>query len=116
VSRSSRPAAGVDADDAARGLGRLVERITRSWPRPGDFGAVQLPTGYFANVIDIGGTGLALCTDGVGSKAMLAQAMNYDDTIGIDCVAVSVKPPQAGSMDRVVTANRAAVAQARHGH
>jgi phosphoribosylaminoimidazole (AIR) synthetase len=85
VCRSSRPAARVAADEAARGLGRLVERITCSWPRPGDFGAVQLPTGYFANVIDIGGTGLALCTHGVGSKAMLAQAMNCHDTIGIDC-------------------------------
>jgi phosphoribosylformylglycinamidine cyclo-ligase len=82
--------AGVDTDEAALGLGRLVARITRSWPRQGDFGAVQLPIGYFANVIDIGGTGLALCTDGVGSKAILAQAMNCYDTIGIDCVAVNV--------------------------
>jgi phosphoribosylformylglycinamidine cyclo-ligase len=82
--------AGVDTDEAERGLDRLVERITRSWPRQGDFGAVQLPIGYFANVIDTGGTGLALCTDGVGSKAVLAQAMNCYDTIGIDCVAVNV--------------------------
>ena len=82
--------AGVDTEEAARGLDRLVERITRSWPRQGDFGAVQLPIGYFANVIDIGGTGLALCTDGVGSKAILAQAMNCYETIGIDCVAVNV--------------------------
>jgi phosphoribosylformylglycinamidine cyclo-ligase len=82
--------AGVDTDEAARGLDRLVERITRSWPRRGDFGAVQLPIGYFANVIDIGGTGLALCTDGVGSKAIMAHAMNCYDTIGIDCVAVNV--------------------------
>ena len=82
--------AGVDTDEAARGLDRLVERITRSWPRRGDLGAVQLPIGYFANVIDIGGTGVALCTDGVGSKAIIAQAMNCYDTIGIDCVAVNV--------------------------
>jgi phosphoribosylformylglycinamidine cyclo-ligase len=82
--------AGVDTDEAARGLGRLVERITRSWPRQGDFGAVQLPIGYFANVIDIGGMGLALCTDGVGSKAVIAQAIDHYDTIGIDCVAVNV--------------------------
>jgi phosphoribosylformylglycinamidine cyclo-ligase len=82
--------AGVDTNEAACGLDRLVERITRSWPRPGDFGAVQLPIGYFANVIDIGGTGLTLCTDGVGSKAIVAQAMNCYDTIGIDCVAVNV--------------------------
>ncbi len=82
--------AGVDTDEAERGLGRLVERITHSWPRRGDFGAVQLPIGYFANVIDIGGMGLAICTDGVGSKAIIAQAINCYDTIGIDCVAVNV--------------------------
>jgi phosphoribosylformylglycinamidine cyclo-ligase len=88
--RAAYRGAGVDTDEAARGLDRLVARITSSWPRPGDFGAVQLPIGYFANVIDIGGTGLAICTDGVGSKAIIAQAMNRYDTIGIDCVAVNV--------------------------
>jgi len=82
--------AGVDTDEAARGLDRLVARIIRSWPPHGQFGAVQLPIGYFANVIDIGGMGLAICTDGVGSKAIIAQSMNRYDTIGIDCVAVNV--------------------------
>jgi len=51
---------------------------------------VQLPIGYFANVIDIGGIGLGICTDGVGSKAIVAQMMNKYDTIGIDCVAMNV--------------------------
>ena len=82
--------AGVDTDEADIGLGRLVKRITRTWPRHGNFGTVLLPIGYFANVIDIGGTGLAICTDGVGSKAIIAKAMNKYDTIGIDCVAVNV--------------------------
>jgi phosphoribosylformylglycinamidine cyclo-ligase len=90
AARAAYRGAGVDTDEAARGLDRLVARITHSWPRPGDFGAVQLPIGYFANVIDIGGTGLAICTDGVGSKAIIAQSMNRYDTIGIDCVAVNV--------------------------
>ena len=49
-----------------------------------------LPFGYFANVIDIGGTGIAICTDGVGSKALIAQMMGRYDTIGIDCVAMNV--------------------------
>ena len=46
--------------------------------------------GYFANVIDIGGIGLAICTDGVGSKSIIAQMMSRYDTIGIDCVAMNV--------------------------
>jgi phosphoribosylformylglycinamidine cyclo-ligase len=81
---------GVDTDEADIGLSRLVKRITGTWPPHGNFGAVQLSIGYFANVIDIGGTGLAICTDGVGSKAIIAQLMNKYDTIGIDCIAMNV--------------------------
>jgi phosphoribosylformylglycinamidine cyclo-ligase len=49
-----------------------------------------LPIGYFANVIEMDGSGLALCTDGVGSKTMIADRMRKYDTIGIDCVAMNV--------------------------
>ena len=35
-------------------------------------------------------SGLALCTDGVGSKTMIADMMGKYDTIGIDCVAMNV--------------------------
>jgi phosphoribosylformylglycinamidine cyclo-ligase len=83
-------AAGVDVAEAQRGLDRIVAAITGTWPASG-IGAVQLPIGYFANVIDLGGgQGLALCTDGVGSKSILAQMMGRYDTIGIDCVAMNV--------------------------
>src|SRR5215211_6486688 len=85
----SYKAAGVDVAEADAGLRHIVERITANWPKSG-FGAVQLPIGYFANVIDIGGVGLALCTDGVGSKAIVAKMINKYDTIGIDCVAMNV--------------------------
>ncbi len=90
TSHTAYRASGVDTDEADIGLNRLIQRITRTWPRRGSFGAVQLPIGYFANVIDIGGTGLAICTDGVGSKAIIAQLMNQYDTIGIDCIAMNV--------------------------
>ncbi|HEX3861450.1 MAG TPA: phosphoribosylformylglycinamidine cyclo-ligase [Stellaceae bacterium] len=82
--------AGVDIGEADAGLRNIVGRITATWPKTG-LGAVQLPIGYFANIIDIGGgIGLGLCTDGVGSKAMLADMMGKYDTIGIDCVAMNV--------------------------
>ena len=90
ISHTAYRDAGVDTDEADLGLSRLVARITRTWPSRGKFGAVELPIGYFANVIDIGGTGLAICTDGVGSKAIIAQLMNCYDTIGIDCIAMNV--------------------------
>src|SRR5438477_12535243 len=71
-------ASGVDVAEADAGLRNIIARVTATWPKTG-FGAVQLPIGYFANVVDIGGTGLALCTDGVGSKAIVAARMaKYD--------------------------------------
>jgi phosphoribosylformylglycinamidine cyclo-ligase len=82
--------AGVDIGEAEAGLRNIVRHITATWPASG-VGAVQLPIGYYANVIDIGGgIGLGLCTDGVGSKAIVAEMMRKYDTIGIDCVAMNV--------------------------
>lgn len=81
--------AGVDIAEAEAGLRHIVSRIAATWPVSG-LGAVKLPIGCFANVIDIGGVGLAIGTDGVGSKAIVAQLMNKYDTIGIDCVAMNV--------------------------
>ena len=87
--------AGVDIAAAETGLHRIVAAIKKTWPAAGGLGAVQLDIGYFANVIDIGGAlgqrvGLALCTDGVGSKSIIADMMKKYDTIGIDCVAMNV--------------------------
>ena len=82
--------AGVDTVATESGLYRIIERIKQTWPSSGGVGAVKLDIGYFANVIDIGGVGLAICTDGVGSKSAIAQMMNRYDTIGIDCVAMNV--------------------------
>jgi phosphoribosylformylglycinamidine cyclo-ligase len=82
--------AGVDTDAAEAGLQRLVTRLKDTWPKTGAIGEVQLDIGYFANVINLGATGLALCTDGIGSKAILAQMMHKYDTVGIDCVAMNV--------------------------
>ena len=83
-------AAGVDTAAAQSGLHKIIERIKQTWPAPGSLGTVKMDIGYFANVIDIGGIGLAICTDGVGSKSIIAQMMNRYDTIGIDCVAMNV--------------------------
>jgi len=82
--------AGVDIAEADAGLRNIVRHITATWPNSG-IGAVQLPIGYFANIINIGGDiGLSICTDGVGSKAIIAEMMRKYDTIGIDCIAMNV--------------------------
>jgi phosphoribosylformylglycinamidine cyclo-ligase len=82
--------AGVDTDQASAGLKGLLHWVVQTHVLRRDVGAVRLPIGYYANVIDIGhGTGLAISTDGVGSKLLVAQLMDKYDTVGIDCVAMN---------------------------
>jgi phosphoribosylformylglycinamidine cyclo-ligase len=83
--------AGVSASDAESGLARLAAHVRTTWPTAttGD-GAVKLDLGYFASVVDIGGLGIAICADGIGTKALIAQMMDRYDTVGIDCVAMNV--------------------------
>jgi phosphoribosylformylglycinamidine cyclo-ligase len=82
--------AGVNTDEADAGLKKLTGRITQTWPAANSMGAVQLDIGYFANVIDICGQGIAITTDGIGSKAIIATMLRKYDTVGIDCVAMNV--------------------------
>ncbi len=82
--------AGVNSDEADAGLKKLTGRIMRTWPPANSMGAVQLDIGYFANVVDICGQGIAISTDGIGSKAMIATMLQKYDTVGIDCVAMNV--------------------------
>ncbi|MCZ6872301.1 MAG: phosphoribosylformylglycinamidine cyclo-ligase [bacterium] len=82
--------AGVDTEQADIALKRLVQQVRQTWPTGGGIGSVLLDVGYFANVIDLGGIGLAIAADGVGSKVIIAQMMQQYDTVGIDCVAMNV--------------------------
>jgi phosphoribosylformylglycinamidine cyclo-ligase len=51
---------------------------------------VPLP-GHYASVIRLDErTGIALSTDGVGTKLLVAEQLGRFDTIGIDCVAMNV--------------------------
>jgi phosphoribosylformylglycinamidine cyclo-ligase len=82
--------AGVDTEQASAGLKGLLHWVTQTHTLRQGLGAVRLPIGYYANVIDIGqGLGLAISTDGVGSKLLVAQLMDKYDTVGIDCVAMN---------------------------
>jgi phosphoribosylformylglycinamidine cyclo-ligase len=82
--------AGVDTEQASTGLKGLLHWVVQTHAFRQDVGGVRLPIGYYANVIDIGhGTGLAISTDGVGSKLLVAQLVDKYDTVGIDCVAMN---------------------------
>lgn len=84
----------VGVEDIEEQLGALAEQVRRSFAFPGGRGrpgAVCLDLGYFANVIEITpDLGLAISTDGVGTKLLVAEMMGRYDTVGIDCVAMNV--------------------------
>ena len=89
--RSSYAAAGVSTTKEESGLQTLVQCLQETLTtRSTGLGHVKLPFGYFANVIDVGGMGLAISTDGVGSKLLVAQMLDRYDTVGIDCIAMNV--------------------------
>ena len=81
--------AGVDqgaADSAVAGLVRALGAINLGRPSA----QVPLP-GHYASVIKIDErTGIALSTDGVGTKLVVAEELGRYDTVGIDCVAMNV--------------------------
>ena len=83
--------AGVDLGAAEAGLAALVRHIRTTWPAGAEgLGAIKGRAGYFASVVDFGGMGIAVCTDGIGTKALIAQMTGRFDTVGIDCVAMNV--------------------------
>jgi len=54
------------------------------------FGAPMGDVGHYAGLIDLGEFALAMTTDGVGTKLIIADAMKKWDTVGIDCIAMNV--------------------------
>ena len=82
-------AAGVDTDEADRGVAALVG-ILRTID-PGRPSRSVLASGHYANVLRITDElGIALSTDGVGSKLVVAEQTGRLDTVGIDCIAMNV--------------------------
>jgi phosphoribosylformylglycinamidine cyclo-ligase len=82
-------ASGVDTSAADRGVAALVG-VLRTIDTGRSSRVVPLP-GHFAAVLEVApNLGIAVGTDGVGSKLLVAEATGRLDTVGVDCVAMNV--------------------------
>jgi len=89
MSESAYARAGVDTSRAERAVAGLVEVLRRI--DPGHPSRAVLGSGHYANVLRIDDrTGIALSTDGVGTKVVVAEQLQRFDTVGIDCIAMNV--------------------------
>ena len=81
--------AGVDVGrirTAQKSIGEMISATHRMLAA----GRVVSGFGHYAGLIRLGSELLALHSDGVGTKVLVAQLMNKFDTVGIDCVAMNV--------------------------
>jgi phosphoribosylformylglycinamidine cyclo-ligase len=82
-------AAGVDTSEADRGVQALVAVLSKI--DPGRAPKSRLGSGHYASVLEVApGLGVAITTDGVGSKLIIAEQTGRLDDVGIDCVAMNV--------------------------
>jgi len=79
--------AGVSQDEKAAHIAALVSALT--YRRRGAHKPLTR-IGHFTGLVDMGRWALGLCTDSVGTKLLVADAMRRWDTVGIDCVAMNV--------------------------
>ena len=78
---------GVDISKENKAIKALSNHLT--FKRKG-MGAPLIGIGHYAGLIDLGEFALAITTDGIGSKALIANAIKKWDTVGIDCIAMNV--------------------------
>jgi phosphoribosylformylglycinamidine cyclo-ligase len=98
MSNISYREAGVDIDLEATAINALIKNLT--YKRKGRCGMTG-SVGHFAGLIDFGELTLALTTDGVGTKMLVADRMQDWSTVGIDCVAMNVNDLYVMNMEPI---------------
>jgi len=87
MSKNAYAEAGVDIDLEATAIRALIKNLDfRRKGKTRMMGSV----GHFAGLIDFGEMALALTTDGVGTKMLVADRQEDWSTVGIDCIAMNV--------------------------
>jgi phosphoribosylformylglycinamidine cyclo-ligase len=86
MGRETYRSAGVDIDLVKEAIGALAGKVT--FRRKGPYGMLG-GAGHYAGLIDFGEHVLALTTDGVGTKMLVADRMRDWRTVGIDCIAMN---------------------------
>jgi phosphoribosylformylglycinamidine cyclo-ligase len=86
MGRETYRSAGVDIDLVKDAIGALTGRVT--FRREGPYGMLG-GVGHYAGLIDFGRHVLALTTDGVGTKMLVADHVKDWRTVGIDCIAMN---------------------------
>jgi phosphoribosylformylglycinamidine cyclo-ligase len=111
VSERAYARAGVDTGSADQAVEALVGVLaTIDTGRPS---RAALGSGHYANVLRIAdGLGLALSTDGVGTKVIVAEALGRFDTVGIDCIAMNVNDVICVGADPIAVLDYIAVERA----
>lgn len=105
---------GVDTDAADRGVAALVD-VLRTIDTGRASRAVPLP-GHFAAVLEVApNLGIAVGTDGVGSKLIVAEQARRYDTVGVDCVAMNVNDVVCVGAEPIALLDYLAVEQADPG-
>ena len=104
-------AAGVDTSQADRAVDALVGVLrTIELDRPS---ASVLASGHYASVLRVApNLGIAMSTDGVGSKIVVAEQADRLETVGIDCVAMNVNDVVCVGAEPIAMLDYLAVEQA----
>ncbi|ACS89132.1 MAG: Phosphoribosylformylglycinamidine cyclo-ligase [Thermococcus sibiricus] len=83
--------AGVDDEKTQKALKSIISLAKATFEfRRGKIGEPKEDIGHYAALMDFGSFYLAMTTDGVGTKTLVAEAVGKYDNIGVDMIAMNV--------------------------